>query len=159
MRALPHEHCGIEPSPDLRAHQRAILNHDPVLAPPAAARARLPLPAGRFIGRRGELAEAEELLQGGARLVTVTGPPGVGKTRFALELANDLAAEYDDGVDFVSFTHVHDVFGICAALGATRRLDARADPPRLDQIAACLRERELLIVLNDFAHGREGGAL
>jgi len=159
LRDLLNEQFGLEPGPDLRAQQRAILNHDAVLAPPAAARARLPLPAGRFIGRRSELAEAEELLQGGARLVTVTGPPGVGKTRFALELANDLAAEYADGVDFVSFTHVHDVSGICAAIAATLRLDARGEQPLLDQIAACLRERELLIVLNDFAHGRDGGAL
>ena len=74
-------------------------------------------------------------------------------------VANDLAAEYADGVDFVSFTDVHDVSGISTAVAATLRLDARREQPPLDQIAASLRERELLMVLNDFAHGREGGAV
>ena len=92
-RAL--EQLALEPGPELRRLQEAILAHDPAIAPvPPAPRRRgnLPAPSTSFIGREAELAQVVELLRE-HRLVTLTGPPGVGKSRLALEAARSLESE------------------------------------------------------------------
>ena len=61
----------------------------------------LPRPASSFVGRRAELAEVLGAIEGGARLVTLTGPGGTGKTRLALEAASSLVPEYKAGVFWV----------------------------------------------------------
>ena len=96
---LEHE-LGVDPSDDLIALEHAIRRQDPTLDAPDVA--NLPLPAGRFIGRREEMASAGELLLR-SRLLTLVGPGGCGKTRLALELARTAAAIHRDGVRFVPF--------------------------------------------------------
>src|SRR5262249_4143275 len=89
------EELGADPGPEIAALHRAILTHDPALAPPP--RTNLPAPLSDLIGRAGAVAEARALLET-ARLVTLTGPGGVGKTRLALEAAAGRVAAYADGV-------------------------------------------------------------
>ncbi|OZV84457.1 hypothetical protein CA850_00955 [Micromonospora echinospora] len=89
-RALAGE-LGVEPSAELAAVHLAVLRderRDPVAPPPA----RLPAQLSSFVGREGELARVTGLLDAG-RLVTVTGPGGVGKTRLAIETAGRRAGE------------------------------------------------------------------
>jgi DNA-binding SARP family transcriptional activator len=89
------EELALEPGPDLRRLQDAILAHDPAIAPvPVAARRRgnLPAPSTSFVGREQELAQVVEFLRE-HRLVTLTGPPGVGKSRLAAEVARSLEGE------------------------------------------------------------------
>ena len=88
-RQVLAEQLGVEPGPGVQRLQAAILAHDPALAsvPAAAApRGRLPAPVTSFVGRQQALAEAAELV-GRHRLVSLIGPPGVGKSRLALEVA------------------------------------------------------------------------
>lgn len=62
----------------------------------------LPLRSHALVGREKDLELSQALiLRGNVRLVTVTGPPGVGKTQFTIELASTVASEFDDGVAFV----------------------------------------------------------
>src|SRR5581483_8254066 len=86
-RRVLADELGLEPGPDLRRLQEAILAHDPAIAAVPVDRRRrgnLPAPTTSFVGREDELGAVAGLLRG-HRLVTLTGPPGVGKSRLAVE--------------------------------------------------------------------------
>ena len=98
----------------------------------------LPRPASSFVGREAELAEVLARIEGGARLVTLTGPGGTGKTRLALEAATSLVPEYKAGVFWVGLASLRDpalvTETISQTLGAKDGLAehiarARAAPP------------------------------
>ncbi len=99
-RRVLGEELGLEPGPDLRRLQEAILAHDPAIAAVAAAggrRGNLPHRQTSFVGRGDDLDRAAALMRQ-HRLVTLTGPPGVGKTRLAVEVAHALEAISRRGV-------------------------------------------------------------
>lgn len=98
LRRRLAEELGLDPGPELAALHQAILRQDPSLAPEPVVRSNLPAPLTGLIGREAALAELGTLV-GGARLVTLIGPGGVGKTRLAIEAAARLAREdVPDGV-------------------------------------------------------------
>ena len=102
-RRMLAEELGVEPGPGLQRLQAAILAHDPALASGPAAvapRGRLPASVTSLVGRQQALAEVVELV-GGHRLVTLIGPPGVGKSRLALEAARAVEHDFAGGVWFV----------------------------------------------------------
>ncbi|HEU5430246.1 MAG TPA: helix-turn-helix domain-containing protein, partial [Thermomicrobiales bacterium] len=136
---------------------RAAARSAATVAPPQAAAesrpAPLPAPPTRLVGRRRELSDLRHLLtDGGARLVTLTGPGGVGKTRLALELARSLESAFAGGVVFVSLATVQDpslmLPTIAEALGV-REANGRSLAVRLAQT---LRERRPLLVLDNLEH-------
>lgn len=110
---------------------------------------RPPLERDAFVGRAAELAALGRAL-GGGRLVTVTGPGGVGKSRLAARAAAGHAAR--DGVWYVELAPVRDPefvgHAVVAALGLT---DHTTRPPR-ETLLARLADRELLLVLDGFEH-------
>ncbi|HEX6577002.1 MAG TPA: AfsR/SARP family transcriptional regulator, partial [Jiangellaceae bacterium] len=102
-RRVLAEQLGVEPGPGLQRLQAAILAHDPALAivPVAAApRGRLPAPVTSLVGRQQALTEVAELVRR-HRLVTLIGPPGVGKSRLALAAARAVQHDFAGGVWFV----------------------------------------------------------
>jgi predicted ATPase/DNA-binding SARP family transcriptional activator len=119
------DELGIEPAEPLRELHEDVLKHAAGLAPPIETTAertvaaqpsaipsasrgrRLPVPPNRTIGREHDVAAIGERLSAGpARLLTLTGPGGVGKTRLAVEAARAAQADFADGACFVSLAAV-----------------------------------------------------
>jgi hypothetical protein len=112
-----------------------------------------------FVGRERELEAIQRLLSeaGGARLVTLTGPGGVGKTRLAQAIAQTASPHFADGAHVVMLAEVSEPAGIVPAIAA--RLGLRGgDGDSTAQLLAVLRERALLLVLDNFEHLLDGVA-
>ncbi len=152
-RALLDE-LGLEPGPELRRLEQAILDHDPaLLVEPAALRARrhLPAPATALIGRRAQLDEVVAMLRApGIRLVTLTGPGGAGKTRLAIQAAAQLADRFEHGIFFVDLAPVEDAGLVAHAI---------AQAIGVEELREHLRDRRLLLVLDGFEHVDEAAPL
>jgi predicted ATPase len=101
----------------------------------------LPRPASSFVGRDKEVEEVTSLLQDGARLLTLTGPGGSGKTRLALEAAATLVPEFKAGVFWVGLAPLRDPALVAETIGQT--LGAK------DGLAEHIGERELLLLLDN----------
>jgi predicted ATPase/class 3 adenylate cyclase len=120
----------------------------------------LPVPRNAFVGRERELAVLEHLLAAdGARLVTLTGPGGTGKTRLALQLAARISEHFQDGVAYVPLGALADPALVAATIART--LGVHEAPGRtLDEsLAEHLRVRQLLLVLDNFEHLRAAAPL
>src|SRR5829696_9108696 len=130
--------------PQVRAsvdHQRERLQ------PPA----QLPVPPTRLIGRETEVAALAQLLaQDDVRLVTLTGPGGVGKTRLALQAAADLLDTFPGGVWFVPLAAVREPALVPAAIGQALGVRETGERPLLNSLRAHLKDRRLLLLLDNF---------
>ena len=116
-------------------------------------------PANRFIGRQHELAALRQQLAQ-HRLLTLLGPGGIGKTRLSLQLAHAVLddAAHADGVWFVELSPLSDAAQVPQALAAVLGVKESAGQPLADALAACVRDRRLLIVLDNCEHLREAAA-
>ena len=101
----------------------------------------LPRPASSFVGREKEVEEVASLLQGGPRLLTLTGPGGSGKTRLAIEAAAELVPEFKAGVFWVGLAPLRDPALVTATIAQT--LGAK------DGLADHIGERELMLLLDN----------
>jgi predicted ATPase len=111
----------------------------------------LPVEVTEFVGRRRELATLVGLLRT-ARLVTVIGPGGVGKTRIALRAAAQLAGEFADGACLVELSGLHDPELLPDTAATSLGLNGAESGSRLDAILDHLRDRRLLLILDTCEH-------
>lgn len=111
----------------------------------------LPRPSRSLVGRTHDLRDAAAVLQAGGRLLTLTGPGGVGKTRLALELGHRLAADYADGAAFVSLAGLADADLVPGAVAAALNVSAGGEPAEV-ALTTHLQDRQLLLVLDNFEH-------
>ncbi|MCA1844014.1 MAG: hypothetical protein LC792_12690, partial [Actinobacteria bacterium] len=117
---------------------------------PAGTRNNLPPSVTSFVGRERELGDLETQLTA-ARLVTVTGVGGVGKTRLALEVARGATERFPDGVWLVDLVPVSDPVLVADAVTATLGL-LTDDRPALDVLCSHLADRAALLVLDNCEH-------
>src|SRR3954451_3203853 len=110
----------------------------------------LPVPPNALIGRERELAETRALLEEGVRLLTLMGPGGTGKTRLALQLAGDALELFANGVFFVSLAPIRDWELVVPTMLRTFGLREQPGETPLETLTEYLREKELLLVLDNF---------
>jgi class 3 adenylate cyclase len=117
----------------------------------------LPAQATSFLGREGDLAEVRKLLRE-ARLVTLTGVGGVGKTRLAVQAAADAAAGYKDGVWVVELAGIADPAAIGHAVASVLGVAQQQGKTIEECMAAALAGRQILVVLDNCEHLIEASA-
>ncbi|MEO8751196.1 MAG: winged helix-turn-helix domain-containing protein [Casimicrobiaceae bacterium] len=111
----------------------------------------LPMERTRFIGREAALAACARLM-GEARLLTLTGIGGSGKTRLALELARREADRFADGAWFVDLAPLQDGRQVASAVAGSLGVREEAGTPLLERLAAQLRAKRALVVLDNCEH-------
>src|SRR5260370_40662208 len=109
-----------------------------------------PVPPTRLVGREQERSHTLELLRhASTRLLTLTGPSGVGKTRFALQLIQDIAPDFVNGVAFIALAPVRDAALVPDALAQALGIRDSANASLAEQVRVFLRPKHLLLVLDN----------
>ncbi|ONI88649.1 AfsR family transcriptional regulator [Actinosynnema sp. ALI-1.44] len=153
VRTRLADELGMDPSHELTALHQAILRQDPHLTAPSApvtSAARpsgnLPAPLSALIGRDAAVAEVSSLVET-ARMVTLTGPGGVGKTRLALRTAAELTKSFPDGVWLAELDAVAGPAEVIATALGVR--DGAGTEPLVERLAGALRQKRTLLVLDN----------
>jgi DNA-binding SARP family transcriptional activator len=150
-RELLAGELGLEPSEELRRLEQAVLRQD---VPPVARRTQrnnLPAQLTSFVGRENEMAELERLLPE-ARLLTLTGVGGVGKTRLALELAARLVESLEDGVWFVDLSGLADPALVPQQIAGVLGVRESPDLPVVEVLRNHLSRADVLLLLDNCEH-------
>ena len=145
---------GVEPGEELRSLERAVLAQDPALdTPRPAPRSRLPSPPSRVIGRDEDCDRLAELLTAGdARLVTLVGPGGVGKTTLAIEVARRLEHDFADGAWFIELAPLAEASHVASAIAQTLPLNHLTGENAAQAVKRFLGPKHALVVLDNFEH-------
>jgi predicted ATPase len=168
------EAAGVEPGAELQQLHAAILRQDPSLdlptpaeplpreldaagrempAPACDRRRALPASPNRTIGRARELRTIAELLRAGrGRVLTLTGPGGVGKTRLALEAARAVQADFADGARFVSLAALERSRDVAGAIVSALNIVAVAGESPEEALERFLAAKHLLLVVDNCEH-------
>jgi predicted ATPase len=109
---------------------------------------QLPRPLTDLVGRDAETTQVRSLLDGGARLVTLVGPGGIGKTRVALDVAHGVARTGRE-VAFVPLDAVRDPKAVLPAIGSVLGIGLDGSVPAAETLGRALRNRDLLLVLDN----------
>ena len=169
-RTLLRAELGLDPDPEtLSLHQQLLEGEGTAQTQPGspsapasdavvAPRHNLPQQLTSFIGREAELAQLRQRLQeGAARLITLVGPGGMGKTRLALQVAAENLHLFAQGVCFVPLASVQRAESIPAAI--MEALGLRFVPgaiPPTQQLLAALGKRQMLLIIDNLEHLLEG---
>ncbi|HEU5102458.1 MAG TPA: tetratricopeptide repeat protein [Roseiflexaceae bacterium] len=126
------------------------------LSPPqpnVAAPTNLPRPTTALTGRAREVEDVKAMLaRAEVRLLTLSGAPGVGKTRLALEAASEVAGSFADGVTFVALAPLNDPGHMLAAIAHALGVELSGKQPLGDRLGHYLHARQVLLVLDNFEH-------
>ena len=144
VASVPRRGAGKTPAGGESPHDRA--RGCDVLGP------GLVIPPTALHGRDADVAAVVEMVRSGARLVTLSGPGGVGKTRLAATVSDALATDFPDGVVQVSLAPLAEADAVIAAAGRALGLVAGDGPEAFAAVAAHLQPLRLLLVLDNFEH-------
>lgn len=111
----------------------------------------LPVSLTSFVGREREMADVGQQLAG-ARLLTLTGPGGTGKTRLALEVAAQVAGSFNDGVTFVALAAITNPELVASTIAQALGIRDLGGTSMLHRLTAYLQPRSILLVLDNFEH-------
>jgi predicted ATPase len=112
--------------------------------------AQLPLPRSRLVDRENERLQVKALLsRDDIGLVTLTGPPGVGKTRLALQAAADMASQFEDGTVFISLALIRDPTLVAPTLARSLGISQNTNESIEEQLLEYLQPRRMLLVLDN----------
>ncbi len=158
LRTIMRDELGLDLSPTLRELETRVLTEDPALLvptpDPARGRAgRLPADGTRLVGRTAEVTGLAQLARA-QRLLTLTGPGGVGKTRLAQRLASELWDEMRGEVFIVELAAVHDPTSTVAAIATGVDVQQRQYLSVEESLVEYLRGRRALLVLDNCEHLR-----
>jgi non-specific serine/threonine protein kinase len=162
LREILYREFGAEPGAPTRRLREEIAaeeftSHQTVAAAPAqeqapdASKHNLPAPRDNFVGREREILAIKRALAM-TRLLTLTGAGGSGKTRLALEVATDLIGAYPDGVWLVELAGLSEGELVPQEVARALRVRERPGRPLTDTLAEALREKEMLLVVDNCEH-------
>jgi predicted ATPase/DNA-binding SARP family transcriptional activator len=161
-RTMLIEEVGIEPSPEMRRLELRILHDAPPrmvvesAAPPAVS-GNLPSELSAFFGRERECADLAEAVER-ARLVTLVGAGGIGKSRLALRVASDLAGRYADGAWIAELASVGSADAVPYVVAAVLGIHVAQGRTVEEALVDSLRGRQLLLVVDNCEHVLDGVA-
>ncbi len=145
-----------DPGPDGHDRQAYEAPWRLSLRPPS----NLPAQLTSFVGRDAEIMRVAELIRGkGGRLLTLLGPPGIGKTRLCLEVANQLLDDFEDGIFFVPLAPTTGLDDAILAIASIFNIKDSTGPPLLDAVKSFLSARKLLLVLDNLEQLTDAGLL
>lgn len=142
-----------QPSAPQSINQAGTLQQLPSLRPSIPKqRNNLPIPTTPFVGREKEIAKLCDLLKTSARLITISGPGGMGKSRLALEIAHSNLDAYSDGVFIVELSHLTEPASIIPTLATTIGYRFEADRDQQGQLQGYLQNKNMLLVMDNYEH-------
>ncbi len=161
---------GVSPQEETESLYRAIVQgetpprqvSEPAIktyAAPGKEPGNLPTPTTPFVGRGEELRKVEALLgDPNVRLLTLTGPGGTGKTRLSIQVSRQVQGAYKDGAWFIPLVAVQSTQGIILAIAKGLNFSFyKGEEAPLQQLQDYLKEKQALVVLDNFEHLLEGG--
>ena len=156
VRSLRDE-LGVDASPETQALYKRVKSAPPPGLSSADRTNNLPIPLTSFIGREQEIAELKRLLTHAenetqpppTRLLTLTGPGGCGKTRLAIQLANELTDRYRDGVWWVNLAPLTEGQLVLEAVAKTLGVTVVEQQELWERLAGYLRQQHVLLVLDN----------
>src|SRR5918994_6958951 len=154
-RALPPSRNQVRPATPLKVSGRTTKLADSSTGrthqPRGTPSHNLPAPRSSFVGRERETDEVKSELAT-TRLLTLTGAGGSGKTRLALEVARDLVEAYQDGAWLVELAPLSEEALVPKAVAEALGVPERPAEPLVDTLAEVLRDRQLLLLLDNCEH-------
>jgi predicted ATPase/transcriptional regulator with XRE-family HTH domain len=119
----------------------------------AAQLTNLPIPTTTFVGREREVVDiCARLARPDVRLLTLTGAPGVGKTRLALEVASELRGVFADGIFLIDLSPLQDPALVLDTVAQTMRVTSAGGPSLVERLGGYVRSKQLLLVFDNFEH-------
>ncbi len=147
------EEFGVEPAPATKALVRRIQAGETAFEVPELPPATLPPEFTPFVGRRHEVLELSDyLVHPETRLLTITGPGGVGKTRLAVQVGKFVRVSFADGVVFVPLAGTEGEHAAVVAIADALKVPLRHAENPLEELVRALADRQLLLILDNFDH-------